>query len=78
MQCRPSLKYSCTLEHFYLQCSSMFSLVCYRYLTLFESVLRIKNKKKIRNWGWFQFFLERAKFYAECNNYSYAAPNGVF
>ena len=55
----------------------MFSLVYYGYLTLFECILRIKTAK-IRKWGRFQSFLERAKFYAEWNNYSYAPRNGVF
>ena len=32
----------------------------------------------MRKWGQFQSFLEQAKFYAEWNNYSYAARNGVF
>ena len=40
---------SFTLEHFYLQCSSMFSLVCYGYLTLFEYKRRIKIFKKGAN-----------------------------
>ena len=55
----------------------MFSLVYYGYLTLFECILRIKTSK-IRKWGRFQSFLERGKFYAEWNNYSYAPRNGVF
>ena len=31
----------------------------------------------MRKWGRSQSFLERAKFYAEWNNYSYATHNGV-
>ena len=40
----------------------MFSLVCYRYLTLFESVLRIKNKKKKEIEDDFNFFLKGPNF----------------
>ena len=32
----------------------------------------------MRKWGQSQSFLEQAKFYAECNNYSYADCNGIF
>ena len=32
----------------------------------------------MRKWGRSQSVLEQAKFYAEWNNYSYAARNGVF
>ena len=64
-------------QHFYLQCSSVFLLVCYGYLALFEYILRIKILK-MRKWERFQSFLERAKFYAEWNNYSYTVRNGIF
>ena len=46
--------------------------ISYGYLTLFEDTLRIKSKKN-RKSGRSQSFLELAKFYAEWNNYSYAA-----
>ena len=35
MQCHPSMYTSCTLEHFHLQCGSVFSLVCYGFYLLF-------------------------------------------
>ena len=47
LQCNVILHYntSFTLEHFYLLCSSMFSLVCHGYLTLFEYILKNQNFK---------------------------------
>ena len=49
--------------------------ISYGYLTLFEYTFRIKTKT-IRKSGGSQSFPELAKFYAEWNNYSYAACDG--
>ena len=72
-----STKFSIFLNQniLFLECSKKDQTYISDILMLLQYILRIKILK-MRKWG--QSFLEQAKFYAECNNYSYAAHNDAF